>query len=216
MPPRSPRMPRAHTLDRSSPATTTPTDVIVDGGYIRVVQDVRGKYGSEGDYVMNRPLSGPQNPTPVDHATDTYDTIDWLVKNIPETQRQGRHSRYLLRRIPAADGAGQSAPGAQSVRADEPDGGRLDGRRLVPQRCLPAGDDGLHLPAAGHARERRPCGGRATSTNTTCSWRPGRPASWAPPRHSSSSASGASSSSIRATTHSGATRRWTRCWRPSR
>jgi hypothetical protein len=62
-----------------------PTDVIVDGGYIRVVQDVRGKYGSEGDYVMNRPLSGPQNPTPVDHATDTYDTIDWLVRNLPES-----------------------------------------------------------------------------------------------------------------------------------
>jgi hypothetical protein len=61
------------------------TDVIVEGGYIRVVQDIRGKYGSEGDYVMNRPLHGPQNPTPVDHATDTYDTIDWLIKNIPET-----------------------------------------------------------------------------------------------------------------------------------
>jgi uncharacterized protein len=61
------------------------TDVIVEGGYIRVVQDVRGKYGSEGDYVMNRPLHGPLNPTPVDHATDTYDTIDWLVKNTPES-----------------------------------------------------------------------------------------------------------------------------------
>jgi len=61
------------------------TDVIVEGGYIRVVQDVRGKHGSEGDYVMNRPLHGPLNPTPVDHATDTYDTIDWLVKNIPES-----------------------------------------------------------------------------------------------------------------------------------
>jgi hypothetical protein len=60
-------------------------DVIIGGGYIRVVQDVRGKYGSEGDYVMNRPLHGPQNPTAVDHATDTYDTIDWLVKNIPES-----------------------------------------------------------------------------------------------------------------------------------
>ena len=60
-------------------------DLIVEGGYIRVVQDVRGKYGSEGDYVMNRPLSGPLNPTKVDHATDTYDTIDWLVKNVPET-----------------------------------------------------------------------------------------------------------------------------------
>jgi hypothetical protein len=61
------------------------TDVIVEGGYIRVIQDVRGKYGSEGDYVMNRPLHGPLNPTPVDHSTDTYDTIDWLVKNVPES-----------------------------------------------------------------------------------------------------------------------------------
>jgi putative CocE/NonD family hydrolase len=61
------------------------TDVIVEGGYIRVVQDIRGKYGSEGDYVMNRPLRGPLNPTNVDHATDTYDTIDWLVKNVPES-----------------------------------------------------------------------------------------------------------------------------------
>lgn len=60
-------------------------DIIVEDGYIRVVQDVRGKYGSEGDYVMNRPLHGPLNPTPVDDATDTWDTIDWLVKNTPES-----------------------------------------------------------------------------------------------------------------------------------
>jgi len=33
------------------------TNVILEGGYIRVIQDIRGKYGSEGDYVMNRPLS---------------------------------------------------------------------------------------------------------------------------------------------------------------
>jgi uncharacterized protein len=61
------------------------TDVIVEGGYIRVTQDIRGKYGSEGDYVMNRPLHGPQNPTPVDESTDTYDSIEWLVKNVPES-----------------------------------------------------------------------------------------------------------------------------------
>jgi putative CocE/NonD family hydrolase len=60
-------------------------DVVVGGGYIRVVQDVRGKYGSEGDYVMARPLQGPLNPTRVDHSTDTWDTIDWLVKNVKET-----------------------------------------------------------------------------------------------------------------------------------
>ena len=42
-------------------------DIIVDGGYIRVIQDIRGKYGSQGTYVMNRPLVGnPLNPTKVD------------------------------------------------------------------------------------------------------------------------------------------------------
>lgn len=61
------------------------TEPIIQGGYIRVVQDIRGKYGSEGDYVMNRPIHGPLNPTPVDESTDAYDTIDWLVKNVPET-----------------------------------------------------------------------------------------------------------------------------------
>ena len=61
------------------------TDVIVEDGYIRVIEDVRGKYESEGDYVMTRAPHGPLNPTAVDHSTDTYDTIDYLVKNIPET-----------------------------------------------------------------------------------------------------------------------------------
>ena len=57
----------------------------VNDGYIRVYQDVRGLGGSEGDYVMNRPLRGPLNKTKVDHATDAWDTIDWLVKNVPES-----------------------------------------------------------------------------------------------------------------------------------
>jgi putative CocE/NonD family hydrolase len=60
-------------------------ETIIEGGYIRVIQDVRGKHGSDGDYVMNRPIRGSMNPTAVDHATDTYDTIDWLVKNVPES-----------------------------------------------------------------------------------------------------------------------------------
>jgi putative CocE/NonD family hydrolase len=57
----------------------------VNDGYIRVYQDVRGRNKSEGDYVMVRPLRGPLNPTKVDHSTDAYDTIDWLVKNVPES-----------------------------------------------------------------------------------------------------------------------------------
>ena len=57
---------------------------LVRAGYIVALQDVRGKYRSEGDYVMNRPLRGPLNPTAVDHSTDGWDTIDWLVKHVPE------------------------------------------------------------------------------------------------------------------------------------
>jgi uncharacterized protein len=60
-------------------------DTAVAAGYIIVFQDVRGKHGSEGDYVLTRPLRGPLNPTDVDHATDCYDTIEWLVKNVPES-----------------------------------------------------------------------------------------------------------------------------------
>ena len=60
-------------------------EVFVNDGYIRVFQDIRGKYGSEGDYIMTRPLRGPLNDTRTDESTDAYDTIDWLVKNVPES-----------------------------------------------------------------------------------------------------------------------------------
>ena len=60
-------------------------DVWVKAGFIRVFQDVRGKYGSEGDYVMTPPPTGPLNPTGPNDTTDGWDTIDWLVKNVPES-----------------------------------------------------------------------------------------------------------------------------------
>jgi putative CocE/NonD family hydrolase len=60
-------------------------EVFVQDGYIRVFQDVRGKYQSEGDYLMTRPVRGPLNPASTDHTTDAWDTIDWLVKNTPES-----------------------------------------------------------------------------------------------------------------------------------
>ena len=60
-------------------------EVFVGEGYIRVFEDVRGKYDSEGEYVMTRPLRGPLNSSKVDHSTDAYDTIEWLVKNVPES-----------------------------------------------------------------------------------------------------------------------------------
>ena len=59
-------------------------DVWVKAGFIRVFQDVRGKYGSEGEYVMTPPPTGPLNPAGPNDTKDAWDTIDWLVKNVPE------------------------------------------------------------------------------------------------------------------------------------
>jgi putative CocE/NonD family hydrolase len=56
-----------------------------DDGYIRVYQDIRGLHRSEGAWVLNRPIAGPLNDTGIDESTDAFDAIEWLVKNIPES-----------------------------------------------------------------------------------------------------------------------------------
>ena len=56
---------------------------LIDEGFIFAFQDIRGKFKSEGQFVMQRPPRGPQNSTPIDEGTDTYDTIDWMLKNVP-------------------------------------------------------------------------------------------------------------------------------------
>ena len=82
--------------DAKGSAERTPSQSIVDilpvmdkefveDGYIRVYQDIRGMHHSEGQFVMNRPIVGPLNHTGIDESTDAYDTIDWLVKNVPES-----------------------------------------------------------------------------------------------------------------------------------
>ncbi len=80
---------RANRSDSASILATLPLadEMFVKAGYIRVYQDIRGKYGSEGEYIVTRPVIGPLNPTKVDHVTDAYDTIDWLVNkaNLPES-----------------------------------------------------------------------------------------------------------------------------------
>lgn len=60
-------------------------DNLLQEGFIRVYQDVRGKYGSEGNYVVTMPVRGPLNPAATDHTSDTWDTIEWLVKNVSES-----------------------------------------------------------------------------------------------------------------------------------
>jgi putative CocE/NonD family hydrolase len=60
-------------------------ELFVQAGYIRIFQDIRGQHGSEGGYVMTLPPRGALNPQKVDNTTDAWDTIDWLVKNVPES-----------------------------------------------------------------------------------------------------------------------------------
>src|SRR6478672_5800046 len=57
----------------------------VNDGYIIVQQDIRGLHNSQGQFVMNRPIVGPLNNTGIDESTDAYDAIDWLVKNVKES-----------------------------------------------------------------------------------------------------------------------------------
>src|ERR1035438_644657 len=58
-------------------------DAMIPEGYIFAFQDIRGRYASEGKFVMLRPIHDPADPKGIDESTDTYDTTDWLVKNIP-------------------------------------------------------------------------------------------------------------------------------------
>ena len=59
---------------------------LADDNYIFVFQDIRGRYRSEGQFVMQRPArtaAQRRSPKAIDEATDAYDTIDWIVKHVP-------------------------------------------------------------------------------------------------------------------------------------
>ncbi|HSU19425.1 MAG TPA: CocE/NonD family hydrolase [Acidobacteriaceae bacterium] len=70
-------------------AQTTPESVeiskpeLATSGYIFVFQDIRGRYQSGGQFVMNRPIVAHSTKNDIDETTDTRDTIDWLLKNVP-------------------------------------------------------------------------------------------------------------------------------------
>ncbi len=73
-------------------------------GYIYVAQDIRGRFKSEGQFVMSRPQADHHDPKAVDESTDTYDTVDWLLKNV-----QGNNGR--------AGFVGTSYPGFLAMEA---------------------------------------------------------------------------------------------------
>jgi uncharacterized protein len=58
------------------------TDMVPDG-YIFAFQDIRGRYASEGKFVMLHPIHDASEPNGVDESTDAYDSIEWLIRNVP-------------------------------------------------------------------------------------------------------------------------------------
>ena len=72
------------TSPRAAMALPVADEPLLEAGYIRVYQDIRGRYDSEGAWVMTLPPRGPLNPGRVDEGTDTWDTIQWLVDNLDQ------------------------------------------------------------------------------------------------------------------------------------
>lgn len=70
-------------VEGSAEALDTRYKELADDGYIFVFQDIRGKFGSEGRFVMMRPARKPGDANGLDEGTDAYDSIAWLLKNVP-------------------------------------------------------------------------------------------------------------------------------------
>jgi len=68
-------------VDRASFSNSRPE--LARAGYIYVAQDIRGRYKSEGEFIMSRALSDHRDPKAIDESTDTYDTVAWLLANVP-------------------------------------------------------------------------------------------------------------------------------------
>ena len=68
---------------RAKTVLETSFEDLVRERYLFVFQDIRGRYQSEGQFVMSRPVRDRTKPGSIDEGTDTYDTIEWLLKNVP-------------------------------------------------------------------------------------------------------------------------------------
>jgi uncharacterized protein len=184
-------------------------------GYIRVFQDIRGKYGSEGDYVMTRPLRGPLNDSKVDHSTDVWDTIDWLVKNVHESNgRVGMiGSSYegftvlmaLVHPHPALKAAVPMSPMVDGWKGDDwfHNGAFRQTNLEYIYGQTTAHGEGKHVERQGYDDYEN-------------FLRLGSPATTRVPMASTNSASEKSSPSIRLTMPIVRATRWTRLWRTRR
>ncbi len=101
-------------------------------GYIFVAQDIRGRYESGGTFVMNRPIVAHTTKNDVDETTDTNDTIDWLLKNVPNNDGKVGRDGDQLSGVPGDDGGDRCESGGEGDQPAGSDDQYLDWRRLLP------------------------------------------------------------------------------------
>ena len=100
---------------------TGPGDAFARAGYIFAFQDVRGRYRSEGTFVNMRPHREPgAGSTAIDETTDTWDTVDWLIKHVP--RNNGRVGLYGISYIGyyATEGLIEAHPALKAVSPQAP------------------------------------------------------------------------------------------------
>ena len=103
------------------PGSIGPSAHFAESGYIVVYQDVRGRYMSEGDYVNMRPeLGSKHGRTDIDESTDTYDTIDWLIHNVPHNNGRVGMWGISYPGFYAAAGAIDAHPALKAVSPQAP------------------------------------------------------------------------------------------------
>ena len=120
--------------DTAYRASLGPSKRFQDEGFIFVYQDVRGRYMSEGTFAYMTPhIAKKSGPKDIDESTDTYDTIEWLVKNVtPTTTARVGIVGHLVSRLLRLGRDDRRAPGAQGGVAAGAD------RRLVRRGRLPS------------------------------------------------------------------------------
>ena len=111
------------------PSALGPSEHFQKDGFIFVYQDARGRYMSEGEFQQVRPFNPAKGPKEVDESTDTYDTIEWLLKNVPNNNgragmvgisQPGFHvAASIIHSHPALKAASPQAPTADYYMGDD-------------------------------------------------------------------------------------------------
>jgi putative CocE/NonD family hydrolase len=158
-----------------------------EDGYIFVTQDIRGRGTSQGAFVTSRPLADPKDPKGVDESTDAWDTIDWLVKQLPGNNGRvgmlGMSYRGWLAAIaavnphPALKAISPQAPMSDTWLGDDFfHQGAFRQSQAVPYCAYVEGTNGLTIPDYDQYQFYLRLGtldsiGKATGVDTQPSWK---------------------------------------------